>query len=251
MKAVRPKSHRELMESWDLLAMERYNQITSGDDLSFHHVVAPTALSLLDGSDTTKVLDIGSGIGQFTLQLAARSGQVLAVEPSRVSVHLARATCAPKGNVHFIESYLEHVTEDLSGSGVTSAVAVMSLMTAPNLQDVAQSIRAILPLNAKFIAVLTHPWFWPHYWKYYNKNWFRYQKETFIEAQFSISTRSTEVMTTHIHRPLEQYLSAFSENGFYLETIVEPIPSREVQELYPKPWRFPRFIGLKWVKCTT
>ena len=251
MRAVPPKSHRELMKSWDLLATERRNQIISGDDLSFHHVVAPTALSLLDGSDTSIILDIGSGTGQFTVQLAERSGQVLAVEPSRTSVHLARIACASMGNVRFFESYLEHVTDQLASFGVTSAVAVMSLMTAPSLQAVARSLRALLSPNANFVAILTHPWFWPQYWRYHDKNWFQYHKEIFIEAPFNISTRSTEVMTTHVHRPLEQYLSTLSEHGFYLETMVEPMPSFEVQKLYPRPWRYPRFVGLKWVKGTT
>ena len=251
MKAVPPKSHVELVDGWDRLAAERHRQIVSGDDISFRHVIEPAALSLLKDCDKSLVVEIGSGTGQFTNRLAAISGQVLAVEPSRVSLHLARKTCSANNNVMFFDRSLECVTDRLVNFDVTSAVAVMSLMTAPDLPAVAESLDAILPSNAGFVAILTHPWFWPQYWGYHDKQWFHYEKEIFIEAAFTISRRSTEILTTHIHRPLEQYLSTFSQNGFHLETMIEPFPDAKTQDLYPEPWRFPRFVGLKWVKAPT
>ena len=63
-----------------------------------------------------------------------------------------------------------------------------------------------------------------------------------------ISKCRTEVRTTHVHRPLEQYVNVFAVAGFRLETVIEPMPSRKIEALYPQPWRFPRFIGLRWAK---
>ena len=98
--------------------------------------------------------------------------------------------------------------------------------------------------------MLTHPWFWPKYWGYEKASWYRYEREIFVEAEFVTSTCSTEVVTTHVHRPLEQYARAFAEEGLVLETIVEPMPSPEVEALYPKRWAFPRFIALRWLQGT-
>ena len=230
------------------MAVERNRQIVSGDDISFHHVVVPTALSLLGGCNTSTIVEIGSGTGQFTERLATLCGHILAVEPSEVSLRLAKENCSSNNNVTFFECPIECATDQLVNFNVTSAIAIMTLMTAPDLLAVARSLSAILPPDARFVAVMTHPWFWPQYWGYHDRKWFSYEKEIFVEAPFAISRRVTELLTTHIHRPLGQYLSTFSENGFYLEDMVEPLPGPEVEKLYPEPWRFPRFIGLRWVK---
>ena len=248
MKAVQPKTHAELVDNWNRLAVERNRQIISGDDISFHHVVTPMALSLLENCNRSTIVEIGSGTGQFTERLATVAGHVLAVEPSTVSLRLAKKNCSDNKNITFFECPIECAVEELSSFSVTSSVAVMTLMTAPDLPAVAHALNAILPPDAGFVAIMTHPWFWPQYWNYHDKKWFSYEKEIFVEAPFAISRHATEITTTHIHRPLEQYLSSFSENGFLLEKLVEPLPSAEVQELYGEPWRFPRFIGLRWIK---
>ena len=126
----------------------------------------------------------------------------------------------------------------------------MSLMTTPSLSDFAQALGKVLRPGTRFAAVLTHPWFWPRYWGYEKASWYSYEREIFVEAEFVTSTCSTEVVTTHVHRPLEQYARAFAEEGFVLERVVEPMPSAEVEALYPKGWEFPRFIGLRWLRGT-
>lgn len=248
MKAVHPKTHAQLVGDWDRLAVERNRQIISGDDISFHHVITPLALSLLRDCNTSTIVEVGSGIGQFTERLAALSGHILAVEPSTVSLGLAKKNCSANKNITYFGCPLECTVDELVNFNVTSSVAVMTLMTAPDLPAFVRALSTILPPNARFVAVMTHPWFWPQYWGYHDKKWFSYEKEIFVEAPFTISRRITEIITTHIHRPLEQYLSVFSQSGFFLEKLVEPLPSAEVQELYGEPWRFPRFIGLRWIR---
>ena len=248
MNACGRKSHAELVKAWDELASERHRQISLGLDVSFSMVVAPTAASLLAGTDGGVVMDVGSGTGEFTEQLAGVSDYVIGVEPSRRSTAIAREVCRARDNVEFVEASLEEAVDDLRGRGVTAAVAVMSLMTTPSLPDFAQALGRVLRPGTRFAAVLTHPWFWPRYWGYEKANWYRYEREIFVEAKFVTSTCSTEIVTTHVHRPLELYARAFAEEGLVLERIVEPMPSAEVEALYPEGWAFPRFIGLRWLR---
>lgn len=251
MTEIKPcsvKTHADLVREWDRLADERHRQIASGEDLSFHHVVVPTTWRLLDGADRTLVLDIGSGTGEFTLQLARSSEMVVAVEPSKASMALARRLCQGVANVRYVETSLEEAGSLLDEAGATTAVAVMTLMTAPDLRGLAKALAGLLRSHARFIATLTHPCFWPRYWGYEREPWFRYDRETFIEAPFVISKRQTDLRTTHIHRPLEHYLTVFAEEGFALEALAEPMPTPDVQRLYPRPWEFPRFLGLRWMK---
>ena len=246
--AVPPKNHAELVKDWNRMAQERHRQIASGDDLSFHHVIAPTALSLLENCNRDVVLDVGSGTGEFTMKLAEVSSQVIAVEPSHASAEIARRNCQSSKNVKFLEAPIEGIISELTDLDITCAIANMSLMTAPNLQDVVRAISRILSQNTHFVATLPHPYFWPKYRGYDEELWFDYKVETFIEAPFFISKCSTNFVTTHIHRPLEQYLSVFSNYGFRLDNFIEPMPDADIQALYPEPWRFPRFVGLKWLK---
>lgn len=251
MTGIRPcpaKSHTDLTREWDHLAEERHRQITSGEDLSFEYVVLPTTWRLFEGLDRSVVLDIGSGTGDFTARLARVAGRVIAVEPSRASMAIARRVCQPAENVRFVEASLEGAVSSVGEGSVTAAVAVMTLMTAPDLREFAKTLAALLQTGARFVATLTHPWFWPRYWGYEEEPWFHYEVETFIEAPFVISKRRTEVRTTHIHRPLEHYVNIFAEEGFRLDAFAEPMPAAEIQALYPMPWRFPRFLGLRWEK---
>ena len=246
MRPCRPKGHADLVKDWDRLALERHRQISSGIDLSFDHVVVPTTWDLLEGCNRSIVLDVGSGTGEFTAQLARASGRVVAIEPAHASTVVARGVCRTMTNVRFVEASLEDAADQLLEVEATSAVAVMSLMTAPDLRSLAAALSRVLNPGGRLVAVLTHPCFWPKYWGYSDASWFKYENEIFIEAPFAISRCATEVVTTHIHRPLEQYLSTFSDAGFRLERLVEPMPSEDVQALYPEGWAFPRFIGLRW-----
>jgi SAM-dependent methyltransferase len=252
MKQIRKcstKSHVELAREWDQLAPERHRQIVSGEDLSFDNVVVPLTWRLFDGADPTVVLDIGSGTGDFTVRLAEHVRTVIAIEPSRVSMTLARLVCGDAQNVRYIEAPLEEAASVIDERAVTAAVAVMTLMTAPDLRGFAKALALLLRKGARFVATLTHPCFWPRYWGYEKEPWFSYGAETFIEAPFTTSKGSTGVRTTHIHRPLEQYVRVFAEEGFCLDALAEPMPGPEVQVLYPRPWEFPRFLGLRWERA--
>lgn len=251
MNEVRPcrvKNHAELASEWDRLAEERHRQIVSGEDISYEHVLVPTMFRLLEGTDMTLVFDIGAGTGNFTNRLAKIATNVIAVDPSANSIAVAKAFLTDVRNVRFVQSPVEDLDNRVVEKQATAAVAVMTLMTAPRLEAFARAVAALLPVGAKFAATLSHPCFWPLYWEYDSEEWFDYSKEIFIEGPFVISKHRTDVITTHIHRPIGQYLQTFAESGFNLEAFVEPIPSSEVQALYSKRWRFPRFLGLRWTK---
>jgi SAM-dependent methyltransferase len=211
-------------------------------------VVVPTVQRLLEGSDTSVVLDIGSGTGDFTIRLAQSAQFVVAVEPSGANMALARTTCASASNIRFVEASLESSVQVIGDVPPTAAVAVMTLMTVPDLPGFTAALGAVLRKGSRFIAIFTHPCFWPRYWGYQNEPWFQYESEIFIEAPFAISKHRSEFRTTHIHRPLETYINTFAEQGFRLDRLVEPMPEAAVQAMYPKEWDFPRFIGLRWEK---
>lgn len=243
-----PKTRQALANEWDSIARERDRQISAGEDLSFDLVLVPTMFDLLADADKSFILDIGAGTGHFTAKLAQFADRVIAVEPSLRSLELARANCKSYSTVEFVGGTLEEAADTLRPKAITTAVASMTLMTAPDLHAFARTLATILPVGGRFLATFTHPWFWPKYWGYDTAPWFNYSREIFVEAPFRISQRTTEIKTTHIHRPLTSYIDAFGLAGFDVERLVEPLPSLSVQSLYPTPWFYPRFMGLRWVR---
>ncbi|MCF5232368.1 MULTISPECIES: class I SAM-dependent methyltransferase [unclassified Pseudomonas] len=243
-----PKPLADLTQQWDQLAKERARQLSSGLDISFSKVVAPTALRLLQGADLSALLDIGSGTGHFATLVSPLAGSVIGVEPSGASVEIAMHLCESRTNVRFIQAAVEDVTVTQLNGLASAATAVMVMMAAPDLGRFAAAVNALLRSNSTFVAVIPHPCFWPEYWGYANAEWYDYTKETFVEAPFKVSRDQTSIRTTHIHRPLSQYLSTFAKHGFKLVAFEEPIPEESVQAMYPEPWHFPRFAALKWIK---
>jgi len=128
------------------------------------------------------------------------------------------------------------------------AVANMSLMAMLHLDAALAALSRLVHPGGHLAFTITHPCFWPQYWSY-SKDWFRYGEENVIEAPFHISLdQSDQFTTTHIHRPLEQYFTTLRNCDFEIIRLIEPMPSPEIESLYPQPWEYPRFLGVLCVR---
>jgi SAM-dependent methyltransferase len=238
----------DLTLQWDRIAELRHQQIADGVDVSFNHVVVPAALSLLSEECLSLLLDVGCGTGHFSALVAPIASQVIGIDPSAASIEVAKRVCQDFSNTRFVTASLEDAAQEWKGPQATAAAGVMMLMTAPDLAGFARRLRSVLVPGGAFVAVVPHPCFWPTYWGYVNEPWYDYMKEIFIEAPFEISKAQTQVWTTHIHRPLTQYLACFSAAGFELKVMEELRPDPQIEALYPKRWPSPRFVALKWLR---
>ena len=244
------KTQAQLNAEWDALAEQRTHQLSTRSDLSFEHVIAPLAFRLIKSVDPSYVVDLGAGTGEFTRRLAGRVDVVTAVEPSHRSVVAARKRCNGLANVRVVEQTFEAFSREQGANSVSAVVAVMSLMSVRDLSAVARAAARVVAPGGHVVAIITHPYFWPLYWRYATEPWFDYGRESFIEAPFRISSQTTNVFTTHVHRPMAQYVNAFGERGFGLEAAEEPMPTEKIAHRFPAPWRFPRFLGLRWRKVS-
>lgn len=235
------KSIADIAYEWDLLAETRKQQLRNGVDLSYGRVVVPTLLSLVDGVPASRVLDIGCGVGELTNQLGDMYGRVVGVDPSASSIDVARGDASAAG-LEFFPKSLEEFASAQREELFELLVANMSLMDAPDLPGILTATATLSAPNAVFVFSITHPWFWPVYWRYSDAPWFTYERELAIEAEFNISLAETSLVSTHFHRPLQTYVEALHDAGFAIDRLMEPMPTREVEASYPMPWRYPRFL---------
>ena len=87
-RKVEKKTISAIAAEWDALAPIRYQQIVSGADLTFTHVLAPAILSLASAENADTVVDAGCGVGILTDLLAAQARKVVGVEPWRFPRYL-------------------------------------------------------------------------------------------------------------------------------------------------------------------
>jgi SAM-dependent methyltransferase len=243
-------SSQELAKEWDCLASERHHQIYNGLDITFTHVMAPLVESLVGENLDATLVDIGSGTGELTGRLAIRFKNIVCVEPSAQSLNIARAILSIFSNICFINSDFEDCEDQLCREldGKYIFLASMMLSADPEIDKFAQTLSRIARKGDEFVATIPHPCFWPRYWGYEKESWFSYNKELMIKAPFKISLSDSEFKTTHIHRPIEKYISTLSKCGFQLISMTEPVPDKKIQSFYPHKWEFPRFLAFKWVK---
>jgi SAM-dependent methyltransferase len=242
MRRVWNKTQSEIAHEWDRIATYRSEQIRTGKDISYEHVLVPSILDLIEGCDHSAVLDVGCGCGFLTARLAESSQQVTGIDISSRSIQLAKTNCYQSDNIKFIEGAIEEYSLENIGNPYSLAVANMSLMAMLRLDAALDSLFRLVRPGGHLAFTITHPCFWPQYWNY-SKEWFRYREENVIEAPFRISLDSSDCFTTtHIHRPLERYVAELVNTGFDICRLSEPMPRPEVEVMYPHPWEYPRFL---------
>lgn len=203
MRRVWNKSQDQIAHEWDSIAEMRSKQIRTGQDVSYEHVLTPTILEMIRGCDLSSVVDVGCGCGFLTAKLAGTAKTITGIDISANSIRLAKAHCHEYANIEFVEGAIEELANDGAQSLFSLAVANMSLMATLRLDPALNSISRLVRPGGHLAFTITHPCFWPQYWKY-SKEWFRYDQEVVIEAPFHISLDQMDVFTTtHVHRPID------------------------------------------------
>lgn len=249
MKQVIGITQKDIVTQWDKIAELRADQISKGKDLSFSYILVPTILKLSAQSDFTAVLDIGCGTGFLTKQLALKAQRITGIDMSRKMIDLAWKSCKGSKNVELVHSTIESFAANQKSPPFTLVVANMSLMNMIKLDRALRSTAKLLKPGGHFVFTITHPCFWPFYSGYAVEDWFDYKKEILIETVFKISLDASDdgPKTIHAHRPIERYLVSLLREGFIIDSICEPMPTKKVEARYPKRWDYPRFLGMRCI----
>jgi SAM-dependent methyltransferase len=239
-RAVDKKTVGSVVAEWDALAPVRYEQITSGRDVTYCRILIPNIIRLITPLKPKAILDAGCGVGLLAEHLRALAPQVVGIDPSAKGIAIAQANC--KEDIEFLQLTMEAYAEKTHQS-FDVVIANMVLMDVLDLSSFLNAVSKVLRPNGALIFSCTHPWFWPSYYGYGSASWFQYDREIVIESPFRISADSECVLvSTHVHRSLEIYVSAFQAAGLFLKVLREPMPSPEINTLYPQPWKYPRYI---------
>jgi 2-polyprenyl-3-methyl-5-hydroxy-6-metoxy-1,4-benzoquinol methylase len=240
----------DIVSEWNRNAEARHEQISSEVDISYHKILIPTIMMLIGDIAGKRVIDVGCGSGYLTAKLASKGSYVLGVDPSEEMIRIARREYGSLPRLEFVNKSIEEFSSQYSDICFDVAVSNMSLITIPDLDEALMAISSVLPPRGIFAFNITHPCFYNQHRKYQPAETFQYHISHAQKGSFIISNdhEGLPSPTTHFHRPLQEYFRSLKAASFTIDELIEPFPTREVEKLYPKPWKVPRFLSLKCVK---
>lgn len=224
----------------------RYTQRRQRPDNPNDTIEKPVFMALLGDVQGKAVLDLGSGDGQFGVELLTLGCQsYTGVEASQRMVDLAQTMLVPAGGV------LHHAAIEDWAYPQSAYDTVVSRLVFHYLEDVTTIFRQVhqaLKSGGEFIFSVEHPVLTSD-----NSaatasglrlNWT-------VDNYFVTGRRDVDWMGSQVikfHRTIENYVMALQQTGFVLEQLREPGPQRAYianDALYQRRSRIPLFLMLK------
>jgi 2-polyprenyl-3-methyl-5-hydroxy-6-metoxy-1,4-benzoquinol methylase len=214
----------------------------------YHHLVVPQLLETVGAIVGQTVLDAGCGVGTVAIQLAERGATVSAIDVAERSIELA-TELYPHPQITYHVHDLSQPLPDYEGR-VDVVVSNLVLNDVPDYQGFIATIgqvvkaggRAVLSINNPYSAVIREK-----------------VANYFDSGQATLYNMAKEgVAVYYYHRTMEEYMTAFRDNGFLLRTlrdvrvpeaIATNLPQRYAAIPYADRYhRFPFFMILEFMK---
>lgn len=241
-KNTNNKTLNEIANEWNQVSHKRQKIIEAGKDVSLIYVTSPCIIRNLGENKLSKILDVGCGTGYLTHMISSLCDLCCGIDASVESIKIAKKKYSSK-KIKFLNSTISDLKVNYQ---FDACVSNMVIMTDPEWQVSLENIFNLLKVGGYLLIMLTHPCFWPTYWKYNNETWFEYNQEIYIEHDFKTSFSDSLGITTHIHRPLSMYVNTIQKTGFDIVKIEEPQPTKGTPEDYN--YEYPRFLFIKCIK---
>jgi SAM-dependent methyltransferase len=230
-------------DNWNKNARSRYLQMISGIDITYQDVFLPLwkeFLTTIPKFNTNSLLEIGSGPGVFTKEIAPFFKEVVCLEPSLEMANLAR-----ENNKLNSELVVHEVPIELyrTQTKFSACIAHMVLHSVLDIKLVFESVYKVLKNKGIFAFTLPHPCFY-HIYKNEEFNNFNYNERQEFEIDFKITLDLDPHpgKITYFHRSLSIYLNYLINSKFNIIKFEEIVPSEETMRKYPEKWEYPRYI---------
>jgi ubiquinone/menaquinone biosynthesis C-methylase UbiE len=203
----------------------------------------PNTLALLPDLVGKSILDVACGPGKYAEILIEQGASVTGFDISPSMVRLANERNSGKGQF-FVHDMSEPalMLQDETFDIVLCALALQYVegWTIP----VREFYRLLKPRGILVVSI-QHP--------FSEFNFYKSKKYFIVEAVKCVwKGFGRPVEVNSYRRSLGESLSPFTENGFYLDKLVEPRPVKEFEQLDPRHFRelneFPTFLCLRFVK---
>lgn len=203
----------------------------------------PNTIQLLPDVNGKIILDAACGPGKYAEVLIDKGATVIGFDISPRMVEFAKTRNGNNGKF-FVHDMTTHISmiEDKSCDIVLCALALHYI------EDWTFTIREfhrVLKSNGTLVISIEHPFFEFNFFK--SKAYFEVENVKCTWNGFG-----TPVEVNSFRRPLSECILPLTNNGFNIEKLVEPRPTKEFEQLDPKHYKelneFPAFMCIRAVK---
>lgn len=242
MAINQPKTIKEkILSAYEELA-EKYSELIEHKPHNAYYD-RPNTLQLLPPVEGKSVLDAACGPGKYAEILLGRGAKVTGCDISPKMIALAQERNKGQGSffVHDLATPLEMFRDE-------SFDIVLCALALHYLQDwtvTLQEFHRVLKPTGTLVISIEHPFFEFLFFK--SKQYFEVEP---VHCTWNGFGKPVEVHS--FRRPLSECLSPLTDNGFYIDKVVEPKPTKEFEQLDPRHYKelneFPAFMCIRVVK---
>jgi SAM-dependent methyltransferase len=232
---------QKIISAYEELA-ERYNELIDHKPHNAYYD-RPNTLQLLGDVKDKFILDAACGPGKYAEILVAKGAIVKGFDISPKMVALAN-----KRNANKAEFFVHDLSNRLDMFDNASFDTILCALALHYIEDWALTIREfhrVLKDNGTAVISMEHPFFDYNFFR--SKNYFEIEN---VKCTWKGFGRPVEVNS--FRRSLNECLSPFTDNGFYIDKLIEPKPTKEFEQLDPRHFKelneFPSFMSIRAVK---
>lgn len=220
---------------------ERYNELIDHKPHNAYYD-RPNTLALLPEVTDTKILDAACGPGKYAEILISQGADVQGFDISPKMVGLANERNNTQDS--FFVHDLSEPVEILSNESFDIVICALALHYIPDWSVAMKEFYRVLKPNGVLVISIEHPFF---EYNYFNSS--KYFEVEHVKCNWG-GFGGVEVNS--FRRPLQECINPITENGFYIDRLVEPKPTKEFEKIDPKHFKelndFPAFMCIRAVK---
>ena len=234
----------KIVAAYEKLA-ERYNALIDHKPHNAYYD-RPNTLGLLPEVKGKNILDAACGPGKYAEILLSKGAAVTGFDISPKMIALARARNNGRGN--FFVHDMSEPFEMFADEQFDIIVCALALAYIQDWTLTMQEFCRVLKPKGILVISTDHPFF--DYTFFRSTQYFAVENVRCVWKGFGIPV---EINT--YRRPLSEYLLPLTDNGFYIDKLIEPKPTKEFEKLDPRHFKelneFPSFMCIRAVKRET
>lgn len=221
---------------------EKYNELIEHKPHNAYYD-RPNTLELMSSVQGKNILDAACGPGKYAEILLAQGARVTGFDISPNMVDLAQRRNTEGG--HFFVHDLSQPLEMFEEAHFDIVLCALALHYLPDWTLTMQEFNRVLKKGGSLVISIEHPFF---EYNYFNSS--QYFAVEHVKCTWKGFGKPIEINS--FRRPLSECLSPITENGFYIDKLVEPKPTPEFEALDPRHFHelnaFPSFMCIRAVK---
>ncbi len=231
----------KILSAYEEIA-EKYNELIDHKPHNAYYD-RPNTLELIQEVSGKFILDAACGPGKYAEILISEGARVKGFDISEKMVMLARER--NKNQKDFFVHDLSSPFEMFDNETFDAVICALALHYIEDWNFTIKEFCRVLKPNGSLVISIEHPFFEYNY--FHSEKYFEIEH---VKCTWSGFGKPVEVNS--FRRPLSECITPLTENGFYIDKLVEPKPTEEFEKLDPKHYKelneFPAFMCIRAIK---